>query len=239
MPETVVQRRENEIGYYERNVYQILTYRHVKMASTTSSPDTARSTEPKRERGRLRVAAIMAAGVEVFTEKGYDAATMTEIAARSGTAIGSLYRFFPTKAVLADALLLSYAQQVKSALADLEQQVPDMSIERVADAFVDLMLMLQLQRSFAVALMDARGGSADERKRFRKAMRGGVANILCSAIAGLAPARAKIMSVVLLHMLKAVVNIGEEESTTRAALLAEIRQLVRMYLLSVSKQGDA
>ena len=36
----------------------------------------------------------MEAGVAVFTEKGYDAATMSEIAARSGTAIGSLYRFF-------------------------------------------------------------------------------------------------------------------------------------------------
>ena len=37
-------------------------------------------------------------------EKGYDAATMTEIAARSGTAIGSLYRFFPSKESLSDAL---------------------------------------------------------------------------------------------------------------------------------------
>jgi AcrR family transcriptional regulator len=59
--------------------------------------------EPKRQRGHLRVAAILEAGVAVFTEKGYDAATMTEIAARSGTAIGSLYRFFPSKDVLADA----------------------------------------------------------------------------------------------------------------------------------------
>ncbi|MFP3553000.1 TetR/AcrR family transcriptional regulator [Paraburkholderia sp. SIMBA_049] len=207
------------------------------MTTSTSSTDPARATEPKRERGRLRVAAIMTAGVEVFTEKGYDAATMTEIAARSGTAIGSLYRFFPTKEALADALLLQYAQQVKNGLTELKQQVPGMTLERVADAFVDMMLLLRSQRSFAIALMDARGGSADERKRFRKVMRGGVADILCEVIPALPAAKAKVMSVVLIHMLKAVVGIADEESSVRAALLAEMRQLVRMYLVSASQQS--
>ncbi|WP_245639904.1 helix-turn-helix domain-containing protein [Paraburkholderia heleia] len=89
------------------------------MKSPTPVAQTARPTEPKRERDRRRVAAIMDAAVAVFTEKGYDAATMTEIAARSSTAIGSLYRFFPTKEALAEALLLRYAQQAKNGLAEL------------------------------------------------------------------------------------------------------------------------
>ena len=59
---------------------------------------------PQRPRGHRRVAAILAAGEAVFQERGYDATTMTEIATRSGTAFGSLYRFFPSKAALADAL---------------------------------------------------------------------------------------------------------------------------------------
>jgi AcrR family transcriptional regulator len=202
-------------------------------------PDIARQVEPKRERGRLRVAAITAAAIEVFTEKGYDAATMTEIAARSGTAIGSLYRFFPTKEALADALLLQYAQQMKNGLVALEQQARDMSLERVADAFVDLMLLLQSQRSFAIALNDARSGSEDERKRFRKMTRASVADILRAAISGLTPARAKVMAVVLIHMLKAVANIADEESAARAALLAEIRHVVRLYLTAAAKECNA
>jgi AcrR family transcriptional regulator len=36
------------------------------------------------------VAALIAAASAVFLEKGYDAATMTEIAARAGASIGSL-----------------------------------------------------------------------------------------------------------------------------------------------------
>jgi AcrR family transcriptional regulator len=168
------------------------------------------------------------------TEKGYDAATMTEIAARSGTAIGSLYRFFPSKESLADALLLRYALHVKNELAEMAQQVPDMTLESVADAFVDFMLVLQSQRSFAIALVDARGGSVDERARFREVMRGGVADILRKAVSGLRPAKAKVMAVVLLHMLKGVVSTASEEPAMQAMILAEIRELIRTYLASAS-----
>ena len=60
---------------------------------------------PQRRNGKLRVAAILKAGAAVIAEKGYEAATMAEIAARSSTKIGSLYRFFPNKEVLANALI--------------------------------------------------------------------------------------------------------------------------------------
>src|SRR3954465_1135211 len=60
---------------------------------------------PSRARGRLRVDALLAAAAEVFAAKGFDAATMTEIAAQSGSSIGSLYQFFRTKEAVAEALL--------------------------------------------------------------------------------------------------------------------------------------
>lgn len=207
------------------------------MPSSKPIAETAHASEPKREKGRLRVAAILESAVEVFAEKGYDAATMTEIAARSGTAIGSLYRFFPSKESLADALLLRYMLHVKSSLAELAQQVPDMTLDSVADALVDFMLMLQTQRSFAISLVDARGGNNDERARFREVMRGAIAEILREAVPGLNPAKAKIMAVVLIPILKGVVGIANEEPAVRALLLAEMRELVRLYLASVSKQG--
>jgi AcrR family transcriptional regulator len=203
-------------------------------ASSLASPP-----EPKQQRGRQRVAAIMDAAVAVFTEKGYDAATMTEIAARSSTAIGSLYRFFPTKEALAEALLLRYAQQAQDGLAQLRQQVPEMTLEAVAGAIVDFMLMLQSQSGFASALVDARSGSVDQRKRFREAMRTGIAGILSDAIAGLKPARAKVMSVMLLHMLKGVTAVADEEPAMRAMLLTELRDLVRLYMVSSAHRASA
>ena len=53
-----------------------------------STPPSADARAPQRQRGRLRVAAILEAGAEAFREKGYDAVTMTEIAARSGATFG-------------------------------------------------------------------------------------------------------------------------------------------------------
>jgi AcrR family transcriptional regulator len=60
---------------------------------------------PRRARGQLRVEALLAAAAEVFALKGFDAATMTEIAAQSESSIGSLYQFFRTKEAVADALV--------------------------------------------------------------------------------------------------------------------------------------
>jgi AcrR family transcriptional regulator len=201
-----------------------------------STTAIAGAREPKRQRGRIRVAAIMDAAIAVFREKGYDAATMTEIAARSGTAIGSLYRFFPTKEALADALLRQYTQHALDSLAELRARAGDMTFDDLAGALVDFRLSLAPQRSFAIVLLDARGGSDDLREKFRNAMLSDLAGILRKTIPSLAPAKAATMAIVLLHILKAVTAAEEEKPAVRRALLAEIRELVRVYLGS-SKRG--
>jgi len=64
--------------------------------SHKSSSKKARAVKaPQRANGKLRVAAILEAAAGVIAVKGYEGATMAEIAARSGTKIGSLYGFFP------------------------------------------------------------------------------------------------------------------------------------------------
>src|SRR5476649_2387805 len=152
---------------------------------------------PKRQRGRIRVAAIMDAAAALFAEKGYDAATMTEIAAHSGTAIGSLYRFFPNKEALADSLLLRYAQHVLGGFEELAEQAPAMTLDALAGALVDFMLALHSERSIAIALADARGGSEPQRAQLREATRDGVAQLLRQAIAGLTKAKSEGMAPLL------------------------------------------
>jgi AcrR family transcriptional regulator len=200
-----------------------------------ASPDplAAGALEPKRERGRQRVQAIMSAAMDVFAEKGFDAATMTEIAARSDTAIGSLYRFFASKEVLADALLLRYTQHAEQGLEEIKHQVCGLSAESVAALLVDFMVALQAQRRYALVLLDARGGSGGRRVQFRRAIRAGLAAILLEASDTLTPARARAMAPVLLYLLKGVSLARDEEPAVQAALTGEIRELVRLYLMSV------
>ena len=97
---------------------------------------------PQRRNGKLRVAAILKAGEAVIVEKGYEAATMAEIAARSNTKIGSLYRFFPNKEVLANALIAHYHEGVHNAFDELDSKIQSLSISALADFLLDLMVDL-------------------------------------------------------------------------------------------------
>ena len=66
--------------------------------------------EPQRDVGRQRVAELLQAAAAVIEERGFEAATMAEIAARADANINSLYRFFPNKDAVADALMRRYAE---------------------------------------------------------------------------------------------------------------------------------
>jgi len=195
---------------------------------STTSP--AKGQEPKRQRGHLRVAAIMKAGVELFSEKGYDATTMTEIASRSGTAIASLYRFFPTKEALAEALLLQYAKHALEGLRELEERTRTLSLPALADAFVDYSVALQSERRFAIDLAAVGGASRERRKQFRVAMLDALGKILQVAIPTLPQEKATAMAVILLNLFRGVAVISDDEPPVRDMLLQESKDVVALYL---------
>jgi AcrR family transcriptional regulator len=70
--------------------------------------------QPKQQRGKERVEKILDAAAAVFDEVGYEAATTHLIAAKAGTAIGSLYQFFPDKAAIFHAMELRHTERVKA-----------------------------------------------------------------------------------------------------------------------------
>ncbi|NJR25169.1 MAG: TetR/AcrR family transcriptional regulator [Richelia sp. CSU_2_1] len=70
--------------------------------------------QPKQQRGKERVEKILDAAAAVFDEVGYEAATTHLIAAKAGTAIGSLYQFFPDKAAIFHAMELRHVDRVKA-----------------------------------------------------------------------------------------------------------------------------
>ena len=70
--------------------------------------------QPKQRRGQQRVEKILEAAALVFDEMGYEAATTHQIAERAGTAIGSLYQFFPDKAAIFNAMELRHLERVET-----------------------------------------------------------------------------------------------------------------------------
>ncbi|WP_211102378.1 TetR/AcrR family transcriptional regulator [Nitrospirillum pindoramense] len=174
------------------------------------APSTAAPKMPSRERGRARVAALLAAASAVFAEKGYDAATMTEIAARAGAPIGSLYQFFPTKAVLADALLTQYADALVALLIDLESRAAALSPDALAAALLAVLPSLRVERAAAFALIDARPDMVAQQGQLRARLRQAIAAVLRAKSPTLPAERAAAMAVTLLQMMKGAAALGDE-----------------------------
>ena len=103
------------------------------MDNMRTSSSNARARTPRRERGRLRVAALLDAAGAVFAEKGFGGATMTEIAARAGASIGSLYQFFSTKELLAEAVMARDTAVLIERLAAFEAAAAAWSPADLAD----------------------------------------------------------------------------------------------------------
>jgi AcrR family transcriptional regulator len=76
--------------------------------------------QPKQQRGKQRVEKILDAAAAVFDEVGYETATTHLIAAKAGTAIGSLYQFFPDKAAIFKAMELRHAERVRAMWAQVD-----------------------------------------------------------------------------------------------------------------------
>ncbi|MDP3740511.1 MAG: TetR/AcrR family transcriptional regulator [Hyphomonadaceae bacterium] len=82
------------------------------MSETSSSPKRPKSrvesaeTSPKwRRRAEARPAEIVEAAYEVFSEKGFAAAKLDDIAARAGVSKGALYLYFETKQEIFEAVV--------------------------------------------------------------------------------------------------------------------------------------
>ena len=201
------------------------------MPSQNSTAASLVGRAPQRHRGRLRVAALLRAAASAFAEKGFDAATMTEIAGSAGASIGSLYQFFPNKEALADALLARYGELVAAALDEVETRAAETSATALADALLDLLVGLRQETSAAVALLDARSEWSARRAELRRLIRRHIARILLARSPRLSSDLVDSMAAILLQNMRvmAMLIAGQAQDEPPGAL-AELRDMTRFYL---------
>ncbi len=174
----------------------------------TSLPSYARNSShksnaiaPKRQRGRERVALILDAASSLFAEKGVEGATMTEIAARSGTAIGSLYRFFPTRESIAITLLERFIEDRLDLLDRMYEELGPGALDAAAELLMNAWLEKREERDVTTMLMATRSDAEHYTAQWRSQFLERVVRILERVTpdkAETAPAR----GVVVLHVLK-------------------------------------
>lgn len=210
-----------------------LAKRILRMPSQKSRPVRPHAVAPKRQRGRDRVAAILDATCHLILETGFDALTMTDVAARSQTAVGSLYRFFPTKETLAEALLDRYGSLLKQALTDLVEKAPTQPVEETACALVDLVTPLRDQRAVVLALIDSRSVGSDRRQTLRQSLTDGLTTLLAQSPQSKEGTQDVLATQarLLLHLLKAIWGLQNGGDSARNAVLHEKAcHTIQLYL---------
>jgi AcrR family transcriptional regulator len=186
---------------------------------------------PRRARGKQRVAELLQAASAVFAEKGYEAATMTEIAARAGAPIGSLYQFFPAKGALADTLVRNYAALLATDLSELETRAGAIDVATMVECLFGLLRGHPRERAAAQPLAEARMDERTRRTTFRQMLRKHIAAILRARAPALPSEAARDMAMVVLQLMKAASMLGDEEGLPgRAAGLRELQALTVHYL---------
>jgi AcrR family transcriptional regulator len=186
---------------------------------------------PQRQRGYRRVAALLESAENVFSEKGYDAATMTEIALRAGSSIGSLYQFFPTKDLLANALLLQYSKSLFQRFDALEDEAKSMSLEKLATRLFRMLIDFRADHPAMEVLIEAKRIPADQTVKIRNRLRRYITDILkhrgaTRKIAVLEPVAAAILQV----MKSAAAINAEPDLPSRKIVLDELRTMLLLYM---------
>jgi AcrR family transcriptional regulator len=181
------------------------------------------------------VVAILEAAADVIAEKGYEAATMAEIAARSGTKIGSLYRFFPNKESLADTLVVSARENLDTVFDKFDAVVGALSVKALADALVAELVEQIFRKPALMKLLDASENWSVKRDEFKSASLRRIAKSLLIHSPGLPKKSAEDIALVVLLNTKTMAK----QQDLRDSALEEFRDMTRLYLQSRLKAEKA
>jgi AcrR family transcriptional regulator len=200
--------------------------------SNKSRPDQKRNALlPQRRHGKLRVAALLEAGALVIAEKGFQAATMAEIASKAGAPIGSLYRFFPNKEILADALIARFGELIREAFEKINARIKSVSTAALAESLLGMLVDLHGEKLAIRALLEGHSDWSAKRKEFRGAMRRHISETLILRRPELDPTVARNMAIIILQNMKSVSVLNRElPEDERTGALAELRDMTRLYL---------
>ncbi|HEX4756898.1 MAG TPA: TetR/AcrR family transcriptional regulator [Terracidiphilus sp.] len=188
---------------------------------------------PQRSNGRARVALILEAAADVIRERGYESTTMSEIALRSGTKIGSLYRFFPTKELVGDALIEDYAQSSEVQWQAIIAAAPGATPERLADLLLDAYIEARKKHSARalLALLEGRADGSRRREEFRHRNLERIGEALKANAPHLRAPTLRKMAVVMLYHMRAMMAMTFDPNAPNApGAPEELRISVRSWL---------
>jgi AcrR family transcriptional regulator len=206
------------------------------MPSISSNPVRV---APQQERSTRRLAGFLDAAAELFVEVGYEAATMTAVAERSGSSIGALYNYFPDKQSIAFTLVNQYSQGIEAHWKPLMEQAEILTYAEFAHLFIDRITQFVQKRPAYLSLLAApircrRDPAA------RKASRIAIANAFQAKNPSLSKERSLLTANLSLQIVRGMMTMYEEaDSTGKVLVVAEFKKLLTLYLRGALSQDEA
>ena len=118
-----------------------------------STTDQTLLTRPKRADARRNYEKVLAAAREAFAEGG-ESTALEEIARRAGVGIGTLYRHFPSRQALLEALYVDEVEEVCRSAAQLEDVEPWEALSSWVDRLIGYIATKQALAAELLAYVD-------------------------------------------------------------------------------------
>jgi AcrR family transcriptional regulator len=185
---------------------------------------------PQQDRSSRRLASFLDAAAALFVEVGYEAATMTAIAERSGSSIVALYNYFPDKQAIALTLANQYTQEIEAHWKPLMVHADNLSPGEFANLFIERVTEFVQRRPAYLILL-----SAPVRLRrdpaAKRALRVMIANAFREKNPSLSDQRAVLAANVSLQMVRGMMTLyAEAEPKGKDLVVNEFKKALTLYL---------
>jgi AcrR family transcriptional regulator len=192
--------------------------------------------QPRQERSRATVTAILDATARVLVREGYSAATTTRVACVAGVSIGSLYQYFPSRQALVAALVDRHIERVLLLLAEATQALERQALEAAVPALIGAILRMHAVEPELHAVLTRHFPDVEGAEKVR-ALNAAALDLVVGFLARhrqlLRPTNLRLAAFVAVQAVQAVVSAAVLERTIALddpELAAELSTLVLRFL---------
>jgi AcrR family transcriptional regulator len=185
--------------------------------------------KPKQERSLKRFNHILDTAAVLYETHGFDAVTTNHIAAAANVSIGSLYRFFPNKDVILEALIDRYREDMQ-AIFPQGIEPPRPIAEILDEMFAKLAQFEATHTGFQSIFLNVEAAATKE-QMLRADTVVWVEGLLAAQFPQLTPSRRRIAAEVGVGIVKGLLPLMESPFTYPPdVIMREVREAVLAYL---------
>ena len=185
---------------------------------------------PQRPSGELRVAVLLDAAAAVIADVGYEAATMTAIALKAKSSIGTVYQYYRDKTAIADALCHKLGGELSEELGSFADTAQALPVRKMVIQLVQIVTDFT-SRQPALFLVLGVTSAHEKKPVVRRRLRLRLARLYQAKVETMTDAEAYRIASVTLEILKDLYPLTSEASASQQHLFQEeIATVLTTYL---------